>query len=215
MPPGVGGPLPCSGNLPSSDTSPSRGSACSQAIYPRQRISLAFDNQAHVELAGLGCRDCHGAATESRRTKDSLIPPKELCLDCHDAAELPGEWGPKHRRAQNAAALPPAHLHFDHSRHRELMDVSCVTCHPGVEGAQLATVENLPAMETCLQCHDGLRAADDCATCHEAGRGGTIRMAHPTGALVPDDHGPHWLKQHELAAQRDLASCASCHSQND
>lgn len=193
----------------------SEGDPRSQAIYPPQRISVAFDHQAHVELVGLTCLDCHGAATESRKTKDYLVPPKEICLDCHDAVELPFEWGPKHRKAENTVALPPARLHFPHAVHVDLMDVSCSTCHAGVETAQLATVEHLPPMETCLQCHDGFRASDDCTTCHEAGRGGTIRTAYPTGTLVPDDHGVHWLKQHEIAAERDLASCASCHAQSD
>ena len=45
----------------------------------------------------------------------------------------------------------------------------------GVKLSELAGVEQLPPMETCLSCHDGTSAPGDCATCHQGGRGGTIR----------------------------------------
>ena len=110
-------------------------------------------------------------------------------MDCHDPEEIPWRWGPRAKSKDNAVAIPPANLHFPHARHVGLPEVSCATCHPLVAEAKLATRDDLPAMETCLGCHDGTQAPDECSTCHLSGRGGTIRTAFATGELIPDDHG--------------------------
>lgn len=192
----------------------SEGDERNPAVYPPQRIDIDFVHAAHLDEVGLECSDCHAVASSSS-VKDYNIPARDTCLECHDSAEVPQTWGPKHRKETNAVALPPAHLKFAHDAHLALEGVDCATCHAGVESARLATVEHLPSMETCLSCHDGAQAPGDCSTCHLAGRGGTIRTAFASGELVPDDHGLHWLKQHELAAERDIATCAACHEQND
>ena len=193
----------------------SEGDARNPAVFPPQRIELPFDHAAHLDEVGMECIDCHGAAADSKKAKDYLIPPREICLDCHDAPEIPFAWGPKFRKADNAVALPPAHLHFSHERHLGLEGVDCATCHAGVATTRIATTEHLPPMETCLNCHDGEQAPGDCSTCHLSGRGGTIRTAFASGELVPDDHGLFWIKQHEVGAERDIATCAACHEQTD
>ena len=193
----------------------SEGDERNPAVYPPQRIEVPLGHQLHLENAGLTCVDCHDRAPTSNKAKDYLIPERRLCLDCHDAPEVPWTWGPKHGRADNAVALPPAHLKFSHELHLALEEVSCATCHEGVDTIEVATVEHLPSMETCLACHDDTQAPGSCSTCHVSGRGGTIRTAFASGELVPDDHGPFWLKQHEVGAERDIATCAACHEQTD
>jgi hypothetical protein len=193
----------------------SDGDPRNPAIYPPQRVTLEFSHRLHLDAVGFACVDCHESVGDSRSAKDYNVPERGICLDCHDAAEVPHDWSPKHRRAGNAVALPPANLRFPHAVHVGLDGVECTTCHAGVPEADLAGVEHLPRMETCLGCHDGVAAPDDCLTCHLPGRGGAIRTAFATGSLVPDDHGVHWRKQHEIAAERDLAYCGSCHAQSD
>lgn len=193
----------------------SRGDPRNEAVMPPQRIRLEFDHSLHLTEAGLECLDCHGAVARSERTKDYNIPERQVCLDCHDEDEIPWRWMPSPRARDNAVAIPAAHLKFSHRRHLEIDGVACLDCHAGVPEAGLATRDHLPAMETCLGCHDGQQAAGECATCHLEGAGGTLRTTFRSGELVPDDHGVHWLKQHEVHGERELAYCASCHAQED
>ena len=111
--------------------------------------------------------------------------------------------------------MPAAHLHFSHEKHLGMEGVTCATCHARVADEKVATREDLPSMETCLGCHGGVKAPNECRTCHLAGPGGTIRTSFASGTLVPDDHGVHWLKEHSAAAERDMGLCASCHAQSD
>lgn len=185
------------------------------AVYPPQRISLDFDHSLHVRDRGLPCVTCHAAALGSREAKDYNIPSRETCLACHEAAVVPHRWSARARSRDNAVAIPRPNLHFSHATHVGLDGVECVTCHEGVEEAALATREHLPAMETCLSCHDDRRAPAACATCHPEGLDGTLRTSFASGQLVPDDHGPHWSRQHDGGAELDVEYCASCHAQED
>ena len=189
------------------------GDPRSPVIMPAQRIELRFNHSIHVGTAELPCSTCHESVETSQGTKDLNLPPKTACLDCHDAAEIPGDWGPGAK--QSLIDMPAAHLHFSHERHLAVEGVTCSSCHAGVAKAELATVEHLPSMEQCIACHAEKGAPTDCRTCHAKGRGGTIRTAYASGTLVPDDHGVLWLKQHGSMAERDLGQCASCHAQTD
>lgn len=193
----------------------SEGDPRSPVVMPAQRIDIEFSHQTHVDSLGFTCTECHEAASRSTRTKDFLVPDRDFCMDCHDDVEVPWRWSGKWKREENAISMPPAHLHFSHARHLEIDGVDCATCHPGVEAQDLATRENLPSMETCLTCHDGATAPGACDTCHVSGGRAPVRTRFASGLLVPDGHGPDWLKQHEVAAERDLEQCASCHAQED
>lgn len=190
-----------------------KGDPRSPVVMPLQRLDLRFSHATHVKGAELPCSTCHESVETSRTTRDLNIPARALCLDCHDAEEIPGDWGPKARAS--LLDMPPAHLHFSHERHLAVPGTTCESCHAGVESVDLATVEHLPSMEQCIGCHVEQGAPTDCRSCHPKGRGGTIRTSYPSGILIPDDHGAHWLKQHGAEAERDLGSCASCHAQED
>ena len=41
----------------------------------------------HAPHAHMNCLDCHGAAPESRETKDILMPTQKSCTECHRALE--------------------------------------------------------------------------------------------------------------------------------
>lgn len=191
----------------------SEGDPRSPVIVPPQRLEVRFSHSLHVKNAELPCAHCHEQAAASRSTKDLLVPPRSLCMDCHDANEVPGDWGPGVKAP--VIDIPAANLHFSHERHLSLEGVTCASCHAGVEDGDLATAENLPSMEQCLSCHVERGAPTDCRTCHAKGRAGTIRTKYDEGMLIPDDHGVHWLKQHGVEAERDMGQCASCHAQED
>ena len=57
-------------------------------------------------------------------------------------------------------------LIFSHRTHLELTDIDCLTCHSSVASSTSSGTNALPSEETCLGCHDGLRAANRCEVCH-------------------------------------------------
>lgn len=192
-----------------------KGDERNPAVMPPQRITLKFNHQVHLQQADLDCTACHQDVAKSDKAKDYNIPPKSICQDCHDDAEIGGDWSAKWKDPANAVALPPANLKFPHDKHVGREGVTCLTCHAGVDTTAVATRDHLPSMETCLTCHDGAKAPNACTTCHVAGAGSTLATAFGSGVLKPDDHGVHWIKEHELQGERDLAYCASCHEQQD
>ncbi len=215
-------------------------------VYPTQQIPLRMDHQKHL-AHGLTCEVCHGAVLQSTQTSDRNLPEHTLCAACH-RAELPNAaelfprsscdtchegWtegshehiGPDLKPLPDApkpppVVMPPALLTFSHQLHLEQGGV-CLDCHKGVVEAGTATVQHLPTMYTCLSCHDGRKAPDECSTCHLQDPG-TGRMATslgndpvaPTGRFRPDDHtDPEWLYRHEFAARSDQDQCSACHDQ--
>ena len=56
---------------------------------------------------------------------------------------------------------------FSHRFHLKETGAECLSCHAAALNSSSATDSLLPLEETCLQCHDGTQARDDCHTCHE------------------------------------------------
>lgn len=190
----------------------STGDPRSAVVMPEQRIDIAFDHAKHLRDLELTCDACHGSVKTSATTKDLNLPARSVCMDCHDPEEVPKDWGP--RLKDSAIVMPAAHLSFSHERHLGA-GVTCAECHAGVGETKLATRDHLPSMETCIACHASRGVTTECRACHAKGQAGTIRTTFASGTLVPDDHGVHWLKQHAVAAERDMGQCASCHAQED
>ncbi len=188
------------------------GDPRSSVVMPEQKLDLPFNHAIHVDEVGLACTDCHESVTKSRNTRDLNLPAKAKCMECHDAGEIPGDWGPGVKNP--VIEMPAAHVHFSHQLHLGA-GLECSSCHAGVEKVKLATRDNLPSMEECAGCHVERGVATDCVTCHVKGRGGAIRTVFSSGTLIPDDHGTEWMKQHGGVAERDMGLCASCHAQTD
>jgi hypothetical protein len=118
-----------------------------------------------------------------------------MCSNCH---------GPDHCRACHGGALRPIRLHPD----------DWLTVHPlAAQGADLE----------CQSCH---RLQTFCRDCHR--RTGVVSRGEDSDFALPgglDFHPPGWTtfptpglasapSHHSIAAQRDLGSCASCHSES-
>ena len=166
-------------NLPTADAA-SRGER-SRVIYPDQTIPLRFSHKNHL-AKDIACDSCHPAALTSTSARDRLLPTEEDCAVCHpiDRADpykktsaapascatchvgVPSEPGPetpapgKDFEAQIARiVIPDPNLKFNHKQHID-KQVPCATCHGDLSKVDLATREQLPKMEQCLSCHDGL-----------------------------------------------------------
>jgi hypothetical protein len=201
----------------------------SAAVFPPQRLPLTFSHARHLARGGVTCVDCHTRAATSRSALDRLTPdeaacrachaidrsqparvdrPTTACVDCH-----PG-WRPEDSVAR--VDVPPPAIKFSHAAHAR---AACTDCHRGVADVDLASRAQLPRMESCLGCHDGVRAADACTTCHLAGADGLVRTELPGGRLLPTGgasgapHGPGFSEEHAQASRGLGAACASCHAQ--
>jgi hypothetical protein len=218
----------------------SAGVERSLAVYPPQRIPLAFDHQHHVSGMGMSCRTCHEAASSSTRAADRLLPRPTVCDDCHDAdhtdenAVTGAPEGCHLCHVGHVAAdgnkvarvvLPPPNLNFNHRAHVG-RSIDCRQCHDSVHGKDMATREDLPPMERCLECH-GLSVASsgdargDCLVCHLSNDGRHMVTRFDTGSMLPPrwlqgaDHGPGWIERHSVVAAADSTFCSSCHEESE
>lgn len=219
-----------------------------EAIYPPQVIPIYMPHNLHVREpdearglkgAGLDCDYCHEAILESVDSADRNIPGHEECEDCH--GDWIGEWDegnfapaedcarchrdidPTETRTTTVAAkmtIPPPNLTFSHALHAKAGAV-CVDCHPNVPRKTVATRDDYPTMDRCLDCHAKQRAPAECDRCHVSRGGGRIVTQYASGSLKPSRyhsfaiHDAEFLRDHAVPAQKDRPYCAKCHTDGD
>jgi hypothetical protein len=170
---------------------------------PDERSSLAgdilFPHQLHVEEQELECTTCHVSVESSELSSDLHLPSMDLCSDCHDI-EDDENCGLCHRNTEEPSgyAEPQVELLFSHQLHLE-KELACLNCHTDIDGSGPVEHSYRPCMVTCLECHDGVRAPDDCALCH--GEAITLSDIHPEG----------WLQSHGDEATAAGSYCTDCH----
>ncbi len=221
-------------------TAKSRGKSAparSYIIYPQQSLPLRFDHKLHVGELEADCDDCHDAAGESRSSLDQLLPSEEPCRDCHaidrkqpnkavkkggaparcDACHPGYTPGAQIQRLR----IPTPNLKFDHKAHLD-NGISCAKCHGDfvAENVGLATRDQLPKMQLCLDCHSKKRELRQCTTCHLAEFGDRMKTRFPEGELSPsgslrgDRHDMGFRAGHRFAAQSDPDYCENCHKKS-
>ena len=183
-----------------------------------------FPHRLHLGM-GMTCVTCHAAAASSAKVQDNLLPAKEVCLGCHDDAEIP--------------APPATNLtHFSHALHLKMGNVApflaaaiahknylqtpgdrtpwirtrlgtrdpCQACHRGLEESDRVTRAALPQMADCLVCHTVIEAPFSCWDCHA--QDADMRPASHTQI-------PYFMDAHSSGkVQLDKATCALCHGRN-
>jgi predicted CXXCH cytochrome family protein len=195
------------------------GFACAAA-----RSATPFPHSTHLAM-GMKCVTCHTAAAASTKVQDNLLPKKEVCLECHDQADIP--------------APPTTNLtHFSHALHLKMGDVApflaaaidhknyletpgdrtawirprlgthdpCQACHRGLEESDRVTPAALPQMADCLVCHTAIEAPFSCWDCHA--QNAELRPASHTEI-------PHFMDAHSSGkVPLDKATCTLCHGRN-
>lgn len=211
----------------------------SPVILPRPQIPLAFSHTKHLKL-GMKCLSCHGGATKSIDSADSLLPKEQICTTCHNIkAKNPAKVFPKatcdtchpdfvqgQDREPAKVVLPPPRLRMTHRAHA-ILGIVCGDCHRNMEKqsgpSRNGWGERIPTMATCIDCHNGAAAPAACTTCHLAEDDGRLitRFGNDEPKLAPigryrdDDHrDPNWKFRHAFPA-RDQAYCYSCHATSD
>ena len=175
-----------------------------------------FSHRVHLALK-LECVTCHAAALKSTRVEDNLLPPKQVCLECHEDAAIPSPpvvaiakfSHELHLRMGNVAPILAAAI--DHNNYLQPVDDirrhlstknACGACHRGMEESDQVTKAALPQMADCLVCHTQIEPPFSCEDCHAKG-----------AQLTPPSHAtPHFLDAHSSGRlQLDKSTCAVCH----
>jgi len=127
---------------------------------PRQPV--AYSHALHAGLLGLDCRYCH---TNVETAAHALIPPTQVCLNCHTTirADSPKLAPLRQVYAEDGAraGMPiewvrvhdlPDYVYFDHSAHVR-RGVGCVSCHGRVDNMEVVYQAEPLSMGWCLDCH--------------------------------------------------------------
>jgi hypothetical protein len=219
-------------------------------IYPKQRIPLDFDHEYHVRapdeaknLKGeaLSCTFCHENVSDQADPGATDIPGHAVCESCHadwigtDAAPAPTkECARCHKDLRPTAAgaavrtstraakmsIPVPNIKFGHAEH-VAADLECVACHGNVPKKALATRDDFPTMDRCIECHQEKGISTECKSCHLTGATGRLVTDFPSGELMPlryhgsAVHTGDFVRAHAAPAQRDPNYCKQCHGTED
>jgi hypothetical protein len=187
-------------NIPISmagNTLPEKGGAAQSQIK--------FSHKYHIKEVGAECATCHPAAATSKLASDNLASAHDQCAGCHQD-QVTNECGYCHTDPQNIVARPAADrvVVFSHEKHLAMKDVACVTCHQGLDEAELSGAANMPTMATCNTCHDNVKATNTCENCHT-----------DFVTLLPADHKrSDFLRTHqaEVRIGEMTTNCQTCHT---
>jgi len=230
---------------------PSKAAAISlyprSVVYPERRPTVVFDHRAHLDL-GLTCAPCHGKTITSTRASDDLGVVAGSCDGCHETAH---PWVPATQtstRQRRAATCETCHLYdhlpsmgrsrrqrtsvspllvFNHALHLRAGS-SCESCHDHMRSptGHDRLQSYLPSEASCLTCHDGAQASNDCRSCHPTDRSGRLRLSsgtvRGTPKLVPSSdhswgmgHDLNFVERHGAVASVEGARCAECHGEDE
>ncbi len=168
---------------------------------------LKFSHTYHIKDVGVACEDCHKAAKTSKLSSDNLRPTHDNCVTCHEE-QINNTCGFCHKDPDNIEAVtPPVRtITFSHEKHTAMKDVECTTCHKGLDTVEYATAKNMPTMATCTTCHNDVKAATTCESCHTSF----------TNLIPPDHLVGDFKKEHKKLTRLGAlnVSCATCHTQN-
>jgi len=187
------------------------------------RGAAPFSHRIHLRQ-GLDCTFCHTAAPGSATVNDNLLPGKQVCLNCHEDADVPPrrpDTGPArltsfshvlHLRMGDVAPFLAAaidkHNYFEPPGEgarwvRGHLDTKnpCEACHRGLEESDQVARTALPQMADCLVCHTQIDAPFSCEDCHTK-----------NAALKPASHTEHFVDAHSSGKLKlDKTTCAICH----
>lgn len=177
----------------------------SALLFAQDRQQVAkFSHGYHLMEIGAECADCHTDMASSNSSADNNLPLMDNCFGCHDDSEDNCTQCHSNPDEVETWANPQRTINFSHEKHLGMDDVECATCHQGLEKVNYAQPENLPAMATCLTCHDGGKAPSECAACHQ----------QSLAELRPANHSTDWKARHGSFARMDEENCLTCHSES-
>lgn len=171
------------------------------------RSDLIFNHAYHIDDEGLECADCHGDVEDSASGLDNLLPDMDVCADCHDVEDT-DECSSCHmdeEPSQDVLRIENYSPLFSHNVHISA-ELTCESCHEGIEVKESVDPLILPSMIACQDCHETKAVSTTCLTCHSA-----------DDSLKPPSHGLDFERIHsDFARSQALTidgekTCATCH----
>jgi hypothetical protein len=174
-----------------------------------------FSHKLHLQFKP-ECTSCHVRASTSASIADNLLPPKTVCLECHEDRTVPPPPEVRLARFNHALhlkmgnAAPAIAAAIDQKKYLQPVDDirrhldsgnACTACHRGLAESDRVTKAAMPQMADCLVCHNRIEAPFSCETCHGKDPG-----------LKPVSHTPDFMDTHSSGKLKlDKPSCAVCH----
>ena len=157
---------------------------------------IIFSHSLHADFE---CGNCHTDIETSSSAQDKNLPTMDACGMCHDVEDFEA-CGSCHRNAEEPGGSPNPDrpILFNHSKH-VAKGITCFSCHGDMSTEEVTPQSIMPSMALCLDCHDGAKADDRCALCHEQRI--TLADIHPSG----------WQRSHGDRATTDREWCIACH----
>jgi c(7)-type cytochrome triheme protein len=175
-------------------------------IYKEEDRSqlIKFSHKFHLSEAGAECLQCHAGIEKSEKSSDNNLAKMEQCYTCHDQKTTDcKQCHLEKSEPYSAFKNPKRELVFSHKLHLSAQGIKCETCHKDAAQKDYVNVSIVPKMESCMGCHDGAKASNDCRTCHT-----DIRF------LKPADHNVDFIRTHKQeVAAKGSANCEMCHAE--
>jgi predicted CXXCH cytochrome family protein len=171
--------------------------------YTDSSGDIKFAHAIHVAEQGIDCRSCHTKIDSSKLALDDNYPAMTVCGDCHDEVNDEDKCGICHRNSAEPSSYSEIKraIQFSHTAHLT-QKLDCSFCHNGIDSSNQISVEDMPKMSLCLDCHDNIKADSGCKICHSNQI--TLGDIHPVG----------WRNEHGDRADTDGDWCLGCHKQN-
>ncbi|HEY6952087.1 MAG TPA: cytochrome c3 family protein [Bacteroidota bacterium] len=168
---------------------------------------LKFSHQKHVSDVGVDCETCHKEIAENSKLGDRLIPDHTACQSCHgDELSKNCTFCHYSDKPEKIVVTPVRDIIIDHKKHVSDRKTKCLECHVGVDKAELASDIGLPKMNSCVACHNGQKAVNQCENCHRN-----------LASLYPESHAKgNFVKDHKNYVRLNGldAQCQACHADN-
>jgi hypothetical protein len=168
---------------------------------------LKFSHTFHVKEQGIACEDCHTNAKASKVSSDNLLGNHQSCQSCHEE-QINSTCQFCHTEPENIVPLPKSEqeLLFSHELHTSTLNLECASCHAGIDTVAYVTEANMPAMSSCIECHQAKKFSTNCELCHTN-----------FTSLMPADHRvTDFQRTHKELARVGImdVSCATCHTES-
>ncbi len=203
----------------------------SKILLPKRQPSV-FNAHSLCDAASKSdCAVCHPKAASSRWASERLVPNMERCADCHQAAKdvmigtpVTADCRKCHSKLKNGERpirgdYPRPNIRFSHAAHRG--EVGCEVCHTrAASRLPDSSLQDMPTMRRCYDCHKQSKRATDCRTCHLVQQDGRVVTDYNGLKLMPPvwlkgpTHGIEWVSSHARKAGADSSFCGSCHRES-
>jgi hypothetical protein len=169
--------------------------------YPALRVRI--ENWRKSTHSLMTCADCHvdpgigGFVTFAAKSIPDFYSQLIVGPNSTNLLSVPSTAACEKCHTTYRQVSPSGDLLIPHRAHVVVLGIKCAVCHKNLVHSPNPQGFNTPVMQTCMTCHDGKQATNECVKCH-------------TQKEVPaSHHQADWLQVH--GAQSATVDCGKCH----